>query len=623
MSPALDLFGYSIVCLPFLLSLAWLITLIPACSLLPPCSHYLVGGVYVSLEILLRFHPLVTALNMTGEESSSSGHKIPKFEGKPDEDFIRWLGRLEIMLLSKGLWDEANLQVPHELVPNQEQQLKRYQAAQWIVNSLGSSPYDVVRAHIRDPFRILQALRDRYASRLPTSKVALLMELSTFKYRGQEMGSFCNDLEAMFNRLSYMGTEKDETERVTTLLAAFNDSKDWEAVITSIRNIDENQLTWSKVTSRLLEEYKMRSKRTKKDPIVSFVQANPPRRKNFRRNKNSAGNGNECFSCGQTGHWSNKCWKNKSRKAKAGRPFKKNGGRGFSNAIGSGNTRGNGDEEVVESFAALAMVDSKYPAALDTGCNEHMTPDGDGMVEMRDAAGSVGLGTFAKADVKGIGQYSLHFKYPGARLSLTLQQCQYVPTLRFTLISMSRCEDAGYGLTIRNGKRFLQLSDQVLVPLYRRNGLYWLTNPDEGYQAMASMIPVVEIPHHPAHGKTLYKHPEVTSSGPNRTESDDTSSRQNQGGKSTAKSKDMPTIKTIHRRLGHVKGHQLRRMVNQGRIAPRNVDKGRQFKCTACKLGKFCKRPFKHIFQRSSEPGELLHHDTITMPKKGRDGSKY
>jgi hypothetical protein len=87
------------------------------------------------------------------------------------------------------------------------------------------------------------------------------------------------------------------------------------------------------------------------------------------------------------------------------------------------------------------------------------------------------LGTNAKADILGIGNYVL--KLPGGG-KLLLKDTLFSPSMRRNLISVSQLESIGYDILFGNGRVKILLNGKLVHTGIRHDGLYFLDNLIEG-----------------------------------------------------------------------------------------------------------------------------------------------
>ncbi len=148
-------------------------------------------------------------------DAGKEEQRLPKFQGKPNEDFqlwsirvIAWLGRKELADVVTGrevapVADEGDVAAEEELAAFK---IKRRKARAIIATALGDKPLRAIQSASM-PSEMWVKLRDRYASNTTSNKIAVLTSLMNKRYdRRSDIGEHLSELESMFNRLSGMGS---------------------------------------------------------------------------------------------------------------------------------------------------------------------------------------------------------------------------------------------------------------------------------------------------------------------------------------------------------------------------------------------------------------------------------
>jgi len=175
------------------------------------------------------------------------------------------------------------------------------------------------------------------------------------------------------------------------------------------------------------------------------------------------------------------------------------------------------------------------------------------------------LGTNAKADILGIGNYVL--KLPGGG-KLLLKDTLYSPSMRRNLISVSQLESIGYDILFGNGRVKILLNGKLVHTGVRHDGLYFLDNLIEG-----------------ANSDCLV--------------GEDNSIVRNNDKNTCSESY------LWHLRLGHISTNRIKRLINSGIL---NFKWEHFGTCEACIMGKMTRAPFPKA-ERSKEPLAIIHSD--------------
>ncbi|KNZ61582.1 hypothetical protein VP01_1383g15 [Puccinia sorghi] len=208
--------------------------------------------------------------------------------------------------------------------------------------------------------------------------------------------------------------------------------------------------------------------------------------------------------------------------------------------IESGNPK---DRLILDSGASAHIFnDEKFFQTLETGNFDVIK------------TGKVG----ATLPIKGRGTVSLTWK----GISITLDNCLYVPDIVINLVSAGELDSKGCSLTAKNSVFTVSKDDRIVFTGKVNNGLYSINNPDS------------------VGGKV--KHSALLSS-------------------------ENDTLKEIHEKFGHASISRLERFIDKT-IAKSEKDK---FECKSCILSKITKQPFREHSTPAKKPFERLHLDLI------------
>ena len=236
---------------------------------------------------------------------------LPRFDGKPSSDYHLWQLRLLAILESKDLsvcvkYDSSSSIVETNttetmrdgtpgtlvLLPTEEQNRK---AAAIIINGLGDKPLRVVSNYTKDPQVMLQKLRERYASTKLSTRMSLMSELQSLRYKSGDMGEYIDRYTGLHDRLESMAAKVPEELAIIMFLHSMNGK--FEAIIAAIRTMGDEKLTWDDVTARLLEEANSSTPRHVSGHQSALTTFAGPSRET-------------CSQCSRSGHTADSCWWN-------------------------------------------------------------------------------------------------------------------------------------------------------------------------------------------------------------------------------------------------------------------------------------------------------------------------
>jgi Asp/Glu/hydantoin racemase len=136
---------------------------------------------------------------------------LPRFDGKPTNDYHLWEIRLQAILESKDLWHIMTSNAHVTAVQGTSSQVtttvegatsqvtstsqglaivtddQKRKAAAIIINCLGDKPLRVVAGDTKIPQVILAKLRERYASTKLSTRMSLIAELHNLLYKNGDM----------------------------------------------------------------------------------------------------------------------------------------------------------------------------------------------------------------------------------------------------------------------------------------------------------------------------------------------------------------------------------------------------------------------------------------------------
>ena len=262
-----------------------------------------------------------------------------------------------------------------------------------------------------------------------------------------------------------------------------------------------------------------------------------------------------CFHCGVKGHWKRNCKMYLNEKAQ----------RKHDDALGI---------YMIDTY--LSYRDSTS-WVLDTGCTSHICNDSQRLTSKRKLRkGEVELRMGNVAIVAAVALGVVNLKLPSGDY-LSLEECNYVPSIVKNIISVSCLDKMGYTLIIKDKCCSIYLGSKLVATAPLINGLYLI----------------------------------------------DVSSYNLQVDVALKKSKQGVNEAYLwHCRLGHVGDGRLQKLHKDAYLGAFDYESFAT--CESCIMGKLPKSPFSGIGERAKGILELIHSDVCgPMPVQARSGSFY
>ena len=114
---------------------------------------------------------------------------------------------------------------------------------------------------------------------------------------------------------------------------------------------------------------------------------------------------------------------------------------------------------------------------LDSGATKHVITRKEYFISYKDSCGRIGWGTDASIDSIGIGNVELVNK--GNKI--VLENCLHVPNFGYNLISVSKLDQLGYEIRVKNNQAHIYKNDQLLISAMGRNSLYYIDIVKNGF----------------------------------------------------------------------------------------------------------------------------------------------
>ena len=527
---------------------------------------------------------------------------LPRFDGKPSSDYHLWQLRLLAILESKDLSvcikedSSATIESMRDgtlvLIPTEEQNRK---AAAIIINGLGDKPLRVVSNHTKDPQVMLQKLRERYASTKLSTRMSLMSELQSLRYKSGDMGEYIDRYTGLLDRLESMSAKVPEELAIIMFLHSMNGK--FEAIIAAIRTMGDDKLTWDDVTARLLEEANNSTPRQSSGHQSALTTFAGPSRES-------------CSQCSRSGHTADQCWWNpnnpQNKLSQNGtQSSKQNQNRSkvstSQHSANSNNQRDQakhakdrrhkpkdskpkGKDKALRLSVSSKSIHSKRLDSdflLDSGASAHMCPNRHWFSTIHPIpTREIKLGDNSVVTADSAGEITIVLPYhTGGTLKLSIRDVLYVPELGLNLLSCSRLAARGISSVFhRNGCDLIDKNDHddIIARADLVDDLYWIRG--------ATSIP----PH-----ETL----QVSSEHPKE-------------------------LDLWHNRLGHVNKDKISSMISKNQLKNQRKASENDL-CIECISGKQIRGPFKGHLDKAQNTGEVIHSDVLGPLPQSFEGFKY
>lgn len=519
--------------------------------------------------------------------------KIPRFNGRGNDDYNLWRIRVVAALKGKGLY--TKLESQSDTVCTQEVKDK---ASAIIVCTLGDSALRVCQNEISDPLSMLSLLDKRYAPRRAASRISVLTSVYGKRYSGKEnMSKYIDEYESLFAQLERMGSDASipEAHKAPILLASMGHNSIMENTIAALRLKDIEDLTWEAVTSDLIQEWKSitslgSSSSNNGKETQGRYNGGSSRFQNKKKaliaNKGNRRGENEnssldCGFCGKPGHDAENCFLNpNSPRCKLSEQAKK------SMRALAGSSKSEKKEKVELHFGSAVILKKQYHAAAHARANPKILDSGASATFFK-SKGDVEKGSYSTGSSSSVqlAAGSDHASCLGEGTvsvgDLKLPNSVHVDSLNNTLLSVGQICDQG-NLVVFTAKEAVILN---------RNGF---TADQDDVIMIANRNPV----------SSLYEVHDTI-----------------EGHRMTANAATRKDINLWHNRLVHANERVLRSLPKHCKDI--ESIEGKLVPCRPCHLGKGRRKSFKSNFEEVSAPGEIVHSDLAGKLPKSIDGREY
>lgn len=192
--------------------------------------------------------------------------KIPKIEKLNNHNYFTWKYKIELLLINEDLWDVITDEAP-TAAAHLRNWRKRDNKAR---STIGLTVEDSQLVHIRDKTTAQEtwnALKEIHEKCTLTNRISIYKRIAlTRMQENQNIEDHLNTMIGLFQKLSALGDIASEEWKIGMVFASLPAS--YSTLVTALEARPEDDLRWSLVYSKLLDEYQ----RQKEQEDASFKQ---------------------------------------------------------------------------------------------------------------------------------------------------------------------------------------------------------------------------------------------------------------------------------------------------------------------------------------------------------------
>lgn len=376
-----------------------------------------------------------------------------KIDKLTDSNFHIWKQKIDLILTYREVDEVASQDNPHKSgTPEFKKWTQLDKQARALI---GLSLSDEMLEHVRGASTAKQMLDDIhnvFQRHTLLNKLRARRNFYTVEMRaGERMLSYINRVQHLGSILKSMNVDIDGQEMAMAILNGLPEQ--YENIITALDALgdDIKTFTLDLVKSRLLQEEQRRDMRHHVEGHTSSAAAL------FGSSSRHQPSGTALFKCSfckRKGHNEDRCWdKHPALKPKHLRNRGKDNNKQLFVAEGSNTTEGTSPEEEEAVCLISQNCNSAYAFEksetsidnassllwyIDSGASSHMTPDLSAFSTLEKTSPfSVQMGDKSIVSVEGRGDVELFITISGRPVKCRLQQVLYVPSLQYSLVSVS------------------------------------------------------------------------------------------------------------------------------------------------------------------------------------------
>ncbi|UYV62003.1 hypothetical protein LAZ67_1007460 [Cordylochernes scorpioides] len=371
------------------------------------------------------------------------------------------------------------------------------------------------------------------------------------------MINYLSRLKTCSDHLREAGCEVKDEDLAYSMLAGLPDS--YDGIIMNFGNMTDDEFTSSKLRQVLLTEHERKTTR-KEDSYKEVLQVNK------HQNNSSTDSRRKCYRCGKIGHIATNC-------------------RGMKQTTTRNRDNQHYQRKVNKSdyfLAALNLTSNEDSWLLDSGAINHVCRNKDWFVNLREVSSDPIMTASGTTEAKGYGHIFLQTSIHNESIEIKLNNVLYVPNVRRNLLSVSKIEENGNRVTIRNKvARVFNPENRIIAEETNVNGLY-----------------IVK-------GKTLNSSKTAFNSERDHFQNN--------------------SLRTWHQRLCHIDSNAIEKMAREELVIGLEISSRDKGLCYDCCIAKSTKASHKNLGNiRSKQTLELIHTDICgQMPVKSTRGNRY
>lgn len=364
-------------------------------------------------------------------------------------NYSSWKFKMQMILTREGVWRSMNSERPEESGQNYDKWLDKDEKARALISlAVEDSQFNIIRNKITSK-ETWDALREFHEKSSTFNQVTTMRRLFDTKMTDDKsIEEHIEEIAEYLQKLSdleVVGFEND-TVQVSILLSSLPES--YNTMITALEVRPKSELTWSIVTSKLIEEYNRRRNNSESTEKLLKIKGE----------NNSKNNGYKfCRYCKKTNHNINDCWKLKNKK------------KNKLNTID--------DQKEEDTDEKLFSIHSKITNdwIIDSGATSHFSNNIHTFTTMREIDQSVKVANGSSVQVQGIGECKIQMiNEKNVKTKVKLTNVLYVPELNGNFISIMKLSKNKYSVSFEENKCEIKVNNEQIGVAYLSSNLYIL-----------------------------------------------------------------------------------------------------------------------------------------------------